>query len=161
MSLHLIIKLYIHLCLWHLMYMLMKNLMMLQFKFVTNAMYLYQQSHILSFQSFLSRTNFIMGIFQKNLKISHGLKRKFVPYTVLQPMSQNSVIQMTPKILTSSMETLVPTAHSQNVISTATVLPHTPADVNDMLSVVFVGPGSAVPTSSVFIRKKLNISSNG
>jgi hypothetical protein len=32
-------------------------------------------------------------------------------------------------------------AHDMNVISTASVLPRTPADINGMLSVVFVGPG--------------------
>ena len=32
-----------------------------------------------------------------------------------------------------------------NVISTASVLPQTPADVNDMLSVVFIGPGKLKP----------------
>jgi len=36
-------------------------------------------------------------------------------------------------------------AHEMNIISTATVLPRTPADVNDMLSVVFVGPGKFNP----------------
>ncbi|KAJ3554887.1 hypothetical protein NP233_g12331 [Leucocoprinus birnbaumii] len=30
-------------------------------------------------------------------------------------------------------------AHEMNVISTATVLPRTPADINDMLSIVFIG----------------------
>jgi len=38
-------------------------------------------------------------------------------------------------------------AHWQNVISTATVLPRTPADINDMLSIVFVGPRTTVPAS--------------
>jgi Helitron helicase-like domain at N-terminus len=32
-------------------------------------------------------------------------------------------------------------AHDMNVVSTASVLPRTPADINGMLSVVFVGPG--------------------
>ena len=32
-------------------------------------------------------------------------------------------------------------AHEMNVISTASVLPRTPSDINDMLSVVFIGPG--------------------
>ncbi|KAG1733086.1 hypothetical protein EDD22DRAFT_788122, partial [Suillus occidentalis] len=32
-------------------------------------------------------------------------------------------------------------AHKMNVVSTMMVLPHTPADVNGLLSVVFVGPG--------------------
>lgn len=32
-------------------------------------------------------------------------------------------------------------AHKMNVVSTASVLPHTPSDINDMLSVVFIGPG--------------------
>jgi len=36
-------------------------------------------------------------------------------------------------------------AHDMNVVSTASVLPHTPADVNSFLSVVFVGPGRFDP----------------
>ncbi|TRM62200.1 hypothetical protein BD626DRAFT_404200, partial [Schizophyllum amplum] len=32
-------------------------------------------------------------------------------------------------------------AHDMNVISTASIMPRTPSDVNDMLSVIFVGPG--------------------
>ncbi|KIM83355.1 hypothetical protein PILCRDRAFT_46336, partial [Piloderma croceum F 1598] len=32
-------------------------------------------------------------------------------------------------------------AHEMNVVSTASVLPRTPADINDTLSVVFIGPG--------------------
>ncbi|KAF6750243.1 hypothetical protein DFP72DRAFT_745567, partial [Ephemerocybe angulata] len=36
-------------------------------------------------------------------------------------------------------------AHEMNVISTAQVLPRTPADINGMLSVVFVGPGKFDP----------------
>ena len=32
-------------------------------------------------------------------------------------------------------------AHEMNVISTATVLPRTPSDINDSLSMVFIGPG--------------------
>ena len=31
-------------------------------------------------------------------------------------------------------------AHDMNVVSTATVFPRTPDDVNDMLSVIFIGP---------------------
>ncbi|KAG1772157.1 hypothetical protein EDD22DRAFT_768620, partial [Suillus occidentalis] len=36
-------------------------------------------------------------------------------------------------------------AHEMNVVSTAAVLPRTPADVNGLLSVVFVGPGKFDP----------------
>ena len=36
-------------------------------------------------------------------------------------------------------------AHDMNVVSTASVLPRTPADVNGMLSVVFIGPGKFKP----------------
>ena len=36
-------------------------------------------------------------------------------------------------------------AHDMNVVSTATVLPRTPDDVNDMLSIVFIGPGKYKP----------------
>ena len=32
-------------------------------------------------------------------------------------------------------------AHEMNVVSTASVLPRTPSDINETLSVVFVGPG--------------------
>lgn len=32
-------------------------------------------------------------------------------------------------------------AHEMNVLSTASVLPRTPTDINDLLSVVFIGPG--------------------
>ena len=32
-----------------------------------------------------------------------------------------------------------------NVVSTAQVLPRTPADVNDLISVVFIGPGQFKP----------------
>jgi hypothetical protein len=48
-------------------------------------------------------------------------------------------------------------AHEMNVISTASILPRTAADVNDMLTVVFVGPAKLDPTSlkPLFtIRKK-------
>jgi ATP-dependent exoDNAse (exonuclease V) alpha subunit len=48
-------------------------------------------------------------------------------------------------------------AHDMNVISTASVLPRTPADVNDMLSVVFIGPGKlqAKHLKNLFrVRKK-------
>ena len=38
-------------------------------------------------------------------------------------------------------------AHHQNVVSTAKVLPRTPSDINDALSVVFVGPNATVPKS--------------
>ncbi|KAG2749901.1 hypothetical protein P692DRAFT_201712275, partial [Suillus brevipes Sb2] len=38
-------------------------------------------------------------------------------------------------------------AHEMNVVSTATVLPRTPADVNGLLSVVFVGPGKFDPNA--------------
>ncbi|EGO04869.1 hypothetical protein SERLA73DRAFT_37572, partial [Serpula lacrymans var. lacrymans S7.3] len=33
-------------------------------------------------------------------------------------------------------------AHDTNIVSTATVLPHTPTGINGILSVVFVGPGN-------------------
>ncbi|KAG1744864.1 hypothetical protein EDD22DRAFT_982055 [Suillus occidentalis] len=36
-------------------------------------------------------------------------------------------------------------AHDMNVVSTASVLPRTPADINGLLSVVFVGPGKLDP----------------
>ena len=36
-------------------------------------------------------------------------------------------------------------AHDMNVVSTASVLPRTPADINGMLSVVFIGPGKFKP----------------
>ncbi|KAG2738320.1 hypothetical protein P692DRAFT_201731408, partial [Suillus brevipes Sb2] len=36
-------------------------------------------------------------------------------------------------------------AHDMNVVSTASVLPRTPADVNGFLSIVFVGPGKFKP----------------
>lgn len=36
-------------------------------------------------------------------------------------------------------------AHEMNVVSTAQVLPRTPADVNDLISVVFIGPGQFKP----------------
>ncbi|KAG1894372.1 uncharacterized protein F5891DRAFT_1130989 [Suillus fuscotomentosus] len=36
-------------------------------------------------------------------------------------------------------------AHEMNVVSTASVLPRTPADINGLLSVVFVGPGKFNP----------------
>ncbi|KAF6743600.1 hypothetical protein DFP72DRAFT_745583, partial [Ephemerocybe angulata] len=39
-------------------------------------------------------------------------------------------------------------AHEMNVVSTARVLPRTPADINGMLSVVFVGPGKFDPRHS-------------
>ncbi|KAG1826402.1 hypothetical protein EV424DRAFT_1306470, partial [Suillus variegatus] len=48
--------------------------------------------------------------------------------------------------------------HETNVISTVTVLPHTPADINGMLSVVFVGPAKLTDKSlkTMFqVRKKL------
>ena len=32
-------------------------------------------------------------------------------------------------------------AHEMNVVSMASVLPHTPTDINNTLSVVFIGPG--------------------
>ena len=32
-------------------------------------------------------------------------------------------------------------AHEMNIVSTASVLPHTLSDINDLLSVVFIGPG--------------------
>lgn len=38
-------------------------------------------------------------------------------------------------------------AHEMNVVSTVTVLPRTPADVNGLLSVVFVGPGKFDPNA--------------
>lgn len=36
-------------------------------------------------------------------------------------------------------------AHKMNVVSTAHVLPRTPSDINDLLSVVFIGPGQFKP----------------
>jgi hypothetical protein len=36
-------------------------------------------------------------------------------------------------------------AHEMNVVSTASVLPRTPADINGMLSIVFIGPGKFKP----------------
>ena len=36
-------------------------------------------------------------------------------------------------------------AHELNVISTASVLPRTPGDINSILSVVFIGPGKSDP----------------
>ncbi|TEB31911.1 hypothetical protein FA13DRAFT_1791208 [Coprinellus micaceus] len=39
-------------------------------------------------------------------------------------------------------------AHEMNVVSTASVLPHTPADIHGMLSVVFVGPGDFDPAKA-------------
>ena len=36
-------------------------------------------------------------------------------------------------------------AHDMNLVSTASVLPRTPADINGMLSVVFIGPGRFKP----------------
>jgi hypothetical protein len=43
-------------------------------------------------------------------------------------------------------------AHDMNVVSTASVLPRTPADINGLLSVVFVGPGKLDPAvlSTIF-----------
>lgn len=38
-------------------------------------------------------------------------------------------------------------AHPQNIASTAKVLPRTPADINDIISVVFTGPSTNVPKS--------------
>jgi len=38
-------------------------------------------------------------------------------------------------------------AHDMNIVSTASVLPRTPADINGMLSVVFIGPGRFKPDS--------------
>jgi hypothetical protein len=38
-------------------------------------------------------------------------------------------------------------AHDINVVSTASVLPQMPADINGMLSVVFIGPGRFKPDS--------------
>ncbi|KAG2039386.1 hypothetical protein BDR03DRAFT_860019, partial [Suillus americanus] len=49
-------------------------------------------------------------------------------------------------------------AHDMNVVSTASVLPRTPADVNGLLSIIFVGPGKFDPAKvgSVFrIRKQM------
>ena len=53
-------------------------------------------------------------------------------------------------------------AHNMNVVSTATVLPCTPDDVNDMLSVIFIGPGKYKPdclkkTCSMFVNPKFGI----
>ncbi|KAG2106190.1 uncharacterized protein F5147DRAFT_761758, partial [Suillus discolor] len=39
-------------------------------------------------------------------------------------------------------------AHDMNVVSTALVLPRTPADVNGLLSVIFVGPGKFDPAKA-------------
>ena len=36
-------------------------------------------------------------------------------------------------------------AHEMNVVSTASVLPRTPTDINEKLSVVFIGPGKLRP----------------
>ena len=36
-------------------------------------------------------------------------------------------------------------AHELNIISTASVLPRTPGDINSILSVVFIGPGKSDP----------------
>lgn len=36
-------------------------------------------------------------------------------------------------------------AHEMNVVSTAHVLPRTPSDINDLLSVIFIGPGQFKP----------------
>ncbi|KAG2356434.1 hypothetical protein BDR07DRAFT_1453399 [Suillus spraguei] len=36
-------------------------------------------------------------------------------------------------------------AHDMNVVSTASVLPRTPADINGFLSIIFVGPGKFKP----------------
>ncbi|KAA1471058.1 hypothetical protein DENSPDRAFT_775768, partial [Dentipellis sp. KUC8613] len=48
-------------------------------------------------------------------------------------------------------------AHHTNIVSTARVLPRTPADVNGLMSVVFVGPGK-LKTSSLrnmfYVRKE-------
>ncbi|KAG1804177.1 uncharacterized protein BJ212DRAFT_1252242, partial [Suillus subaureus] len=43
-------------------------------------------------------------------------------------------------------------AHDMNMVSTVLVLPHTPADVNGLLSIIFVGPGKFDPAKvgSVF-----------
>ena len=41
-----------------------------------------------------------------------------------------------PNVLHSNM-----CAHEMNVVSTVAVLPRTVADINEMLSVVFIGPG--------------------
>jgi hypothetical protein len=49
-------------------------------------------------------------------------------------------------------------AHDMNVVSTASVLPRTPADVNGMLSIIFVGPGKFNPAkvATVFrVRKRM------
>jgi hypothetical protein len=49
-------------------------------------------------------------------------------------------------------------AHETNVVSTVSVLPHTPADINGMLSVIFVGPTKLTDNSlktMYRVRKKL------
>ncbi|TFK18736.1 hypothetical protein FA15DRAFT_602757 [Coprinopsis marcescibilis] len=49
--------------------------------------------------------------------------------------------------------------HKMNIISTARTLPHTPADINGMLSIVFVGPGKFDPKKSgdIFLVRKQKI----
>ncbi|KAI6038045.1 hypothetical protein EDC04DRAFT_2570377, partial [Pisolithus marmoratus] len=50
-------------------------------------------------------------------------------------------------------------AHDMNVVSTASVLPHAPADVTGLLSVVFVGPGKLNPKQlgAIFRVRKAKI----
>ncbi|KAG2032288.1 hypothetical protein BDR03DRAFT_804396, partial [Suillus americanus] len=36
-------------------------------------------------------------------------------------------------------------AHEMDVVSTASVLPRTPADINGLLRIVFIGPGKLKP----------------
>ena len=50
-------------------------------------------------------------------------------------------------------------AHDMNLVSTVSVLPRTPADINGMLSVVFVGPGKFDPKSfgPLFCVRKLKV----
>lgn len=50
-------------------------------------------------------------------------------------------------------------AHEMNVISTASVLPCTPSDINDMLRVVFIGPGKCKVwyLGSMFCVRKIKI----
>ena len=39
-------------------------------------------------------------------------------------------------------------AHEMNIVSTASVLPHTPSDINDLLSVIFIGPEKFKPENT-------------
>ncbi len=54
---------------------------------------------------------------------------------------------------------MVTCAHDMNTVSTATVLPHTPTDINGILSVVFVGAGNFNPKSlgKMFRIRKMKV----